>query len=70
MNLKLDWSRRSFVTALGTAIGSLFAPAELNAAGMFGKKPKVSMFEEEIRHAYRTSKYRFDPAAMLPLLAC
>jgi len=43
MNLKFDWSRRSFVTALGTALGSLFAPAELNAAGLFGKKPKASM---------------------------
>jgi seryl-tRNA(Sec) selenium transferase len=43
MNLKFEWSRRSFVAALGTAIGSLFAPAELNAAGIFGKKPKASM---------------------------
>jgi seryl-tRNA(Sec) selenium transferase len=43
MNLRFDWSRRSFVAALGTALGSLFAPAELNAAGIFGKKPKLSM---------------------------
>src|SRR6201996_6970592 len=43
MNLKFDWSRRSFVAALGTALGSLFAPAEGNAAGLFGKKPKVSV---------------------------
>ena len=43
MNLKFDRSRRSFVAALGTALGGLFAPAELNAAGIFGKKPKPSM---------------------------
>jgi seryl-tRNA(Sec) selenium transferase len=43
MNLKFEWNRRSFVTALGTAMASLFAPAELNAAGAFGKKPKTSM---------------------------
>ena len=39
MNVKFDWSRRSFVAVLG----GLFAPAELNAAGLFGKKPKPSM---------------------------
>jgi hypothetical protein len=43
MNFKFDWSRRSFVTVLGAALGGLFAPAESNAAGMFGKKPKPSM---------------------------
>jgi seryl-tRNA(Sec) selenium transferase len=43
MNLKFDWSRRSFVAALGATLGGLFAPAESNAAGMFGKKPKPSM---------------------------
>jgi seryl-tRNA(Sec) selenium transferase len=43
MNLKFDWSRRSFVAALGTAIGGLFAPAELQAAGLFSKKPKASV---------------------------
>ncbi len=43
MNLKFDWSRRSFVASLGTTLGGLFAPAELNAAGIFGKKPKPSM---------------------------
>src|SRR5271168_2808822 len=43
MNLKFDWSRRSFVAALGTALGGLFAPAESSAAGIFGKKPKPSM---------------------------
>ncbi|MGC2398757.1 MAG: L-seryl-tRNA selenium transferase, partial [Acidobacteriaceae bacterium] len=43
MNLKFDWTRRSFVAALGAAIGSLFAPAEAQAAGLFGKKTKASM---------------------------
>ncbi len=43
MSLRFDWSRRSFVAALGTALGGLFAPAEANAAGIFGKKPKPSM---------------------------
>src|ERR1700690_1648823 len=43
MNLRFDWSRRSFVAALGAALGGLFAPAESNAAGAFGKKPKPSM---------------------------
>src|ERR1700677_400360 len=43
MNFKFDWSRRSFVTALGAALGGLLAPAESNAAGVFGKKPKPPM---------------------------
>jgi seryl-tRNA(Sec) selenium transferase len=43
MNFKFDWSRRSFVAALGAALGGLFAPAESNASGIFGKKPKPSM---------------------------
>jgi seryl-tRNA(Sec) selenium transferase len=43
MNPKFDWSRRSFVTALGAAVSSLFAPQELHAAGLFGKKPKASV---------------------------
>ena len=43
MNLKFDWSRRSFVAALGASLGGLFAPAESHAAGIFGKKPKPSM---------------------------
>jgi seryl-tRNA(Sec) selenium transferase len=43
VNLRFDWSRRSFVAALGAAFGGLFAPAELNAAGIFGKKTKSSM---------------------------
>ncbi len=43
MNFKFDWSRRSFVAALGATLGGLFAPAESSAAGMFGKKPKLSL---------------------------
>ena len=43
MNLKFAWSRRSFLSALGAASGGLFAPAQLSAAGIFGKKPKPSM---------------------------
>jgi seryl-tRNA(Sec) selenium transferase len=39
MNLKFAWSRRSFLTALGTA-SSLFAPTGLKAAALFGKKHK------------------------------
>jgi seryl-tRNA(Sec) selenium transferase len=42
VNLRFDWSRRSFVAALGAAFGGLFA-AESSAAGIFGKKPKSSM---------------------------
>ena len=40
MSLKFGWSRRSFLSTLGVATGSLFAPGELNAAGMFPKKHK------------------------------
>src|SRR5271169_198902 len=43
MNLRFDWSRRSFVAALGATLSGLFAPAESNAAGIFGKKSKSSM---------------------------
>jgi seryl-tRNA(Sec) selenium transferase len=43
MNLKFGWSRRSFLGALGAISGSLFAPAELNAASIFGKKHKPPM---------------------------
>jgi len=43
MNLKFGWNRRSFLAAVGAIWGSLFAPAELNAAGIFGKKRKSSM---------------------------
>src|ERR1700761_8853579 len=42
MNLKFDWSRRSFVAALGATLGGLFAPAESHAAGFLGKKSKPS----------------------------
>jgi seryl-tRNA(Sec) selenium transferase len=43
MNLRFDGSRRSFVAALSTALGGLFAPAELHAAGIFRNKPKLSL---------------------------
>ena len=43
MNLKFDWNRRSFLAAVGAVWGGLFAPAELNAAGVFGKNRKPSM---------------------------
>ena len=33
MSLKFGWSRRTFLSALGAAGGSLLAPAELKAAG-------------------------------------
>ena len=42
MNLKFAWNRRSFLAALGAISGGLFAPRELDAAGMFGNKHKVS----------------------------
>jgi seryl-tRNA(Sec) selenium transferase len=39
MNLKnFDWTRRSFLTALGAITGTLFAPAESTAATLLGKK--------------------------------
>lgn len=43
MNLKFGWSRRSFLAALGAATSGLFAPADLNAASIFGKKHKPPM---------------------------
>src|SRR5580698_5658553 len=43
MHLKFGWSRRSFLSALGAASGSLFAPAKSDAAGSFGRKPKASI---------------------------
>jgi seryl-tRNA(Sec) selenium transferase len=43
MNVKFDWNRRSFLAAVGALWGGLFAPTELNAAGMFGKKRKSAM---------------------------
>jgi seryl-tRNA(Sec) selenium transferase len=43
MNLrKFDWSRRSFLTALGALTGGLFTPAESESAGLFSKKHKPS----------------------------
>jgi L-seryl-tRNA(Ser) seleniumtransferase len=42
MNLKFGWSRRSFLSLLGVASGGMLAPAELRAAGLFGKKSKAS----------------------------
>jgi len=41
MKLKFGWNRRSFLAALGTLTGGMFAPSELNAA-LFGKKHKAS----------------------------
>jgi seryl-tRNA(Sec) selenium transferase len=38
MKLQFGWNRRSFLAALGAVTGGLFGPAELNAAGNFGKK--------------------------------
>ncbi len=40
MNLKFGWSRRSFLSLLGSASGGALVPAELHAAGMFSKKNK------------------------------
>jgi len=42
MNLKFGWNRRSFLAAVGTISGGLYAPAELNAVGILGKKGKSS----------------------------
>jgi seryl-tRNA(Sec) selenium transferase len=42
MNLRFGWNRRSFLAALGGVGGSLFGPAKLSAASLFGKKPKAS----------------------------
>jgi seryl-tRNA(Sec) selenium transferase len=40
MNLKFSWNRRSFLATLGALTGGLVAPADLDAAGLFGKKRK------------------------------
>jgi seryl-tRNA(Sec) selenium transferase len=45
MNFKFDWSRRSFLSALGAISGGLLAPTELQAAGVFGKKPKTASID-------------------------
>ena len=42
MSLKLGWSRRSFLAALGVTSGSLLTGSELKAAGSLGKKQKAS----------------------------
>jgi seryl-tRNA(Sec) selenium transferase len=42
MGLKFSWNRRSFLTALGAITGGIFAPADLTAAGLFGKKHKAA----------------------------
>ncbi len=43
MNLTFGWNRRSFLAAVASVWGGLFAPAELGAAGLIGKKLKPSM---------------------------
>jgi seryl-tRNA(Sec) selenium transferase len=43
MTWQFGRTRRSFLAALGTAGGGVFAPAKVNAAGLFGKKPKLSL---------------------------
>ena len=43
MNMNFGWNRRSFLAALGTLSGGLFAPSELNAARFLGKKHKPSI---------------------------
>ena len=43
MNLKFDWSRRSFLAAMGAVTGGLFDSSESNAASIFGKKHKPPM---------------------------
>jgi seryl-tRNA(Sec) selenium transferase len=43
MNLTFRWNRRSFLAAAASIWGGLFAPAELRAAGIMGKKLKPSM---------------------------
>ncbi len=40
MGLRFGWDRRAFLGALGAVTGGLLAPAELGAAGAFGKKHK------------------------------
>jgi len=40
--MKLEWSRRAFLATMGAA-SSLFTPARLNAAGIFGKKHKPAV---------------------------
>src|SRR6266567_7870974 len=42
MNFKFDWTRRSFLSALGALSGSMFAPPELKAERMAHNKVKPS----------------------------
>jgi seryl-tRNA(Sec) selenium transferase len=42
MSLKFGWSRRSFLSTLGVASGSLLAPTDLKAEGMFKKKSEAA----------------------------
>src|ERR1700751_6087071 len=42
MTLKFESTRRSFLAALGAISGGLFAPSELEAGSIFGKKHKPS----------------------------
>ena len=39
---KLRWSRRTFLSALGLSTGSLLAPFDATAAGLFSKKSKAN----------------------------
>jgi uncharacterized pyridoxal phosphate-dependent enzyme len=43
MSFKFDWSRRSFLSALGAISGGLLAPSGLNAAGAPAKNTRASM---------------------------
>jgi uncharacterized pyridoxal phosphate-dependent enzyme len=40
--MKFGWNRRSFLSAIAAACGSLLAPARMNALAIFGKKHKPS----------------------------
>ena len=43
MPFTTGWNRRSFLSAIGAATGSLLAPTKLNAASMFSKKSKSGL---------------------------
>jgi len=43
MGLKFSWDRRSFLAALGVITGGMFAPSDLAAAGLFGRRHKPSV---------------------------